>query len=597
MILTGATTHDLRGATHRNILINTSGTASVNAAKDLGTTPLKIGAGTFDAGENITCGNLTVATGATYTANDDTLTVAGDFTTSGGLLGTSCLTLNGTNEYASTVSAVAVGTNSAWTIEGWMKRTTSTGNEVFVELKNDSHNNNRVFFNIDTDDVQMLIYSNSGSQAVVATANQGLNDDKWHHVACTYDSTTAKIYIDGKLITSEVISKTMDNTDDRVINIGANVGTYANGFTGSIDEVRIWDDVRDVDEIRDNMFKEVSSGNGLVQNWRFNEGSGDTASANVGTSLNARVGGNSASSQSASLWATAGTFDISSGPTLIMAGTTQTITMPHAGDVYNLVVNDGSTTQINTLGTTSGLLDITNNLTVNEKLKPHSDTADAFIRFTSAGKTLTVGSDVKTTALAELHSIFFDFSGSMNIPELTAARLKGETNSNATIVATGDLTVTTELEVNNTTTFNANGNTINCYILDMKTGGTIDLRNSTLKATASAGRTFQFLDSTLLSGNSIIQGFDSTKPVDLFCTKDGNHELVGTLQDCEVQDDGDITVIGSVIRCTFDEPRSNIRQFFHTLDTQQLLDADEAGDDDLRLEKPALDNANELQTG
>ena len=130
----------------------------------------------------------------------------------------------------------------------------------------------------------------------------------------------------------------------------------------------------------------------------------------------------------------------------------------------------------------------------------------------------------------------------------------------------------------------------------MKTGGTIDLRNSTLKATASAGRTFQLLDSTLLSGNSIIQGFDSTKPVDLFCTKDGNHELVGTLQDCEVQDDGDITVVGSVIRCTFDESRSNIRQWHHTLDTQQLLDADEAGDDDLRLTKPALDNALELMT-
>ena len=63
-------------------------------------------------------------------------------------------------------------------------------------------------------------------------------------------------------------------------------------------------------------------------------------------------------------------------------------------------------------------------------------------------------------------------------------------------------------------------------------------------------------------------------------------------------DDGDITVIGSVTDCSFEDGTTggNFRQWHHTLDTQQLLDADEAGDDDLRLTKPALDNALELMT-
>ena len=61
--------------------------------------------------------------------------------------------------------------------------------------------------------------------------------------------------------------------------------------------------------------------------------------------------------------------------------------------------------------------------------------------------------------------------------------------------------------------------------------------------------------------------------------------------------EADLTVIGSVIDCDVSATGANIRQFHHTLDTQQLLDADEAGDDDLKLEKPALDNAVELQTG
>ena len=78
----------------------------------------------------------------------------------------------------------------------------------------------------------------------------------------------------------------------------------------------------------------------------------------------------------------------------------------------------------------------------------------------------------------------------------------------------------------------------------------------------------------------------------------GNFEVVGDVKWMSVQNsDGDLTVIGSVIDCDFEETGGNIRQWHHTLDTQQLLDADSAGDDDLRLTKPALDNALELQTG
>ena len=69
------------------------------------------------------------------------------------------------------------------------------------------------------------------------------------------------------------------------------------------------------------------------------------------------------------------------------------------------------------------------------------------------------------------------------------------------------------------------------------------------------------------------------------------------MSNIHVKDEGDITVVGSVVNCTLADDKCNIRQFHHTLDTQQLLDADEAGDDDLKLEKPALDNAVELQTG
>ena len=73
--------------------------------------------------------------------------------------------------------------------------------------------------------------------------------------------------------------------------------------------------------------------------------------------------------------------------------------------------------------------------------------------------------------------------------------------------------------------------------------------------------------------------------------------MVGDVKWLDIASGGDLTVIGAVIDCSLADSTANIRQWHHTLDTQQLLDADSAGDDDLRLTKPALDNAHELMTG
>ena len=186
------------------------------------------------------------------------------------------------------------------------------------------------------------------------------------------------------------------------------------------------------------------------------------------------------------------------------------------------------------------------------------------------------------------------------MPEVTTTYLLCET-SGGTTQATGDLTITTELQVASGTTFNANGNTIDAKEVDVN-GGTLDLRNSTcqFKTTGSNDKLDLSDSSTLLTGNTLIEGYNATNHTWLFAPAAGNFEVVGTLKFMSIQNaDGDITVIGSVINCSEEsgfENQAMIRQWHHTLDTQQLLDADEAGDDDLRLTKPALDNALELMT-
>jgi hypothetical protein len=167
-----------------------------------------------------------------------------------------------------------------------------------------------------------------------------------------------------------------------------------------------------------------------------------------------------------------------------------------------------------------------------------------------------------------------------------------------TVVATGDLTITTELEVSSGATFNANGNTIAAKVVDINSG-TLNLSNSTLNfSVTSSGDQFALdSSSTLTTGNTTINGYSSASKTNLYAPADGGYEVVGDIKHMDLQADGDLTVIGSITACNITGTGANLRQWHHTLDTQQLLDADSGADDDLRLTKPALDNAHELQTG
>ena len=165
-------------------------------------------------------------------------------------------------------------------------------------------------------------------------------------------------------------------------------------------------------------------------------------------------------------------------------------------------------------------------------------------------------------------------------------------------MATGDLTITQELSIVSGGTFNANGNTIAAKNVDVN-GGTLNLSNSALNfSVTSSGDIFTMdASSTLTTGNTTITGYSSGAKTLTAFAPSGGHEVVGDVKWLSSDTDSDLTVIGAVIDCDASASGANIRQWHHTLDTQQLLDADSAGDDDMKLPRPSLDNALQLQTG
>ena len=99
-------------------------------------------------------------------------------------------------------------------------------------------------------------------------------DNIWTHVAVSYDGTNIKFYINGILA---------ENVPNKVWPINSNNGSYAIGqvvnikefYKGSVDEIRIWNTIRDQTQIKSNLNCElIGTEAGLILYYKFNETSG-----------------------------------------------------------------------------------------------------------------------------------------------------------------------------------------------------------------------------------------------------------------------------------------------------------------------------------
>ena len=243
-----------------------------------------------------------------------------------------------------------------------------------------------------------------------------------------------------------------------------------------------------------------------------------------------------------------------------------------------------------------------------------ASTSNEYIQIGRTFGNVLVASGKGAIAFADVAKIFIfqnSTSGTMNFPSassadknITTKRLFITSSSSIEALIQGDLTITEEIEVGSGNTFNANGNTINVREVDVKNGGTFNLSNSTLNFYSGTGDAWTMGEtSTLTTGNTTVTGANAGTPagtpiyMPTSNASSSNFEIVGDVSLLVSYGETDLTVIGSVTNCTINSAGSIIRQWHHTLDTQQLLDADSAGDDDLRLTKPALDNSHELMTG
>jgi hypothetical protein len=584
-------THTLTSSTITNWMLN-GGTIS-NSAHGHAADNIIIATGKLDQGNDLASAtplvNVTTATGADLDSNTHTLTLSGDLTMSGGLIGKSAFEVTGTT-YASGSSILDYSSASvtAITMSGWVKLddVANGANNQFILRQNDN------FIGLQADGsiyvgVELQNSASGYDYPAVITSNGTIGDDKWHHVAMTWASgSTLKAYMDGKLI-GENTSISADYVRLRQRGAGQNTGVGGLGapsLAGIIAQTCRWHTEKTPQQIRTEMFQDfssLSSNTDCIYWYQFDTGTGTTVfdSTSADCDLTSQISNGTATAS----WAGAGTYDKTGGPAIVMAGTTQDITCKNGLDIYDLTINDGSTTSIHTIDNSAGRLDVYGNLTVNEKLTSSASSNTSGITMKTAATTLTVASDVKTTALATLYQVVLDHGGTTEIDEMNLKVV--ELQSGATLKATGDFTVTTELEVGGACTLNANGKTLTCKLVDMNGTGTLNLVDSTLILSSTDGVTttsntiLNGGPGTTVSGSSAATTFESQN----------NFVIVGNITNLDVTNE-ELSILGNVTNCTGDIHRWN-----PTIDTGQMLDADTADDRDVRLGSD-LDRNTELVT-
>lgn len=112
----------------------------------------------------------------------------------------------------------------------------------------------------------------------------GINDGNWHFLTAVRRSNALELYVDGKLITSNPRSNTsppIDVNNNLPLMIGnvAQIQEPFRQFTGSLDEVRIWNRALSAAEILANMNKPlIGNETGLIGYYTFSAQNGSDSS-------------------------------------------------------------------------------------------------------------------------------------------------------------------------------------------------------------------------------------------------------------------------------------------------------------------------------
>jgi hypothetical protein len=353
------------------------------------------------------------------------------------------LNFDGVNDYVDCGNAAAIRglSSTGFTLEAFINPSSVTGVAKSIIRKTGDYNlyvySGRLYLEV------WSIGNGAGTFRAFAGSTP-VNAGTWTHVAATWNGNTTILYVNGAADPSSLVNSGTINQSENLW-LGRS-SIYDNPYTGSIDEVRIWNRVLCQGEIMNNKSCEVAATSlGLAAYYKLNQGSVNFNNSSVTTMIDASSNGNNgtlvnfALSGTTSNWAagtisgtctafSAPTFTITpSGPTAFCEGGSVTLT---ASLGANYLWSNGATTQV-VSATTAGSYSVTG-------------TNVQGCSSTSAVTTVTVNA-LPTATIAAGGSIAFCEGGSVTLTASNGASYlwsNGATTQSIAATTAGNYSVT-----------------------------------------------------------------------------------------------------------------------------------------------------------
>ena len=194
------------------------------------------------------------------------------------------LNLDGVNDYVQT-NFSGVSGNNARTVEAWINTSancvpTNGGVQQVIADWGTSATGGRFTFNVLWGNAIRLEVQGSGVSGSIP-----VNDGNWHHVAAVYNPAAGNpvsLYVDGVLDIAGSLTVSVNTVSNVNMRIGQRVDGI-NHFTGSIDEVRVWNTAKTQSQLIASMNAELCNLTPDLQAYyTFNQG---TAGGNNPTQL------------------------------------------------------------------------------------------------------------------------------------------------------------------------------------------------------------------------------------------------------------------------------------------------------------------------
>lgn len=202
-----------------------------------------------------------------------------DFGTALRMGSTSSVTVSGTTPTVTTGVTICAWVNSDLLISKYGAGTTA-------RIVRTTDDNIDLFIRQTGPNLEWKLTTTQGSSPRPTTNERYMPPNTWHHIICQYDKNTtlAEIYVDNTLnATSATPSVARDGTNlssNNTWSVGDTAGTAA--FKGMIDEVQVFNSAFTAAQRADAYYRGIYPSTGSVFYYKFNEGSGTSATDSSG---------------------------------------------------------------------------------------------------------------------------------------------------------------------------------------------------------------------------------------------------------------------------------------------------------------------------